>query len=187
MLTNCMVERKVEAAGIEPAQGSRRSFRSDVSRRVQSRAQASHPLTAELLRSGTRRRRASRRGDRGSCQRELDGLVPRHRSSFVEGSAGSRLAEPGAGCAEVALAPGSHRTGGGRGTAPSSSYFASTAPSRRSASSSRPRPAAVKARPRISMACCITFPLRERGFEGAQPVLARRGCSRAGAWRSRLR
>src|SRR5438876_9036213 len=37
---------------------------------------------------------------------ELDGLIPRHGSSFVEGSGGSRLAEPGAGCAEVALAPG---------------------------------------------------------------------------------
>jgi len=39
-------------------------------------------------------------------QRELDGLVPRHRASFVRGSVGSRLAEPGTGRGEVALAPG---------------------------------------------------------------------------------
>src|SRR5215211_5636023 len=45
-----------------------------------------------------------RRDFRREC--ELDGLFPRHRSSFVEGSVGSRLAEPGTGRAEVALAPG---------------------------------------------------------------------------------
>src|SRR5207249_10795008 len=44
-------------------------------------------------------------GGRLLSQRELDGLVPRHRSSFVEGSVGSRLAEPGTGWVEVALAP----------------------------------------------------------------------------------
>jgi hypothetical protein len=38
-------------------------------------------------------------------QCELHGLVPCHGSSVVEGSAGSRLAEPGAGWNEVALAP----------------------------------------------------------------------------------
>ena len=36
---------------------------------------------------------------------ELDGLVPRHCSSFVEGSVGSRLAKPGTGRAYVARAP----------------------------------------------------------------------------------
>src|SRR6266511_4419750 len=45
-------------------------------------------------------------GSRRLSQHEPDGLVPRHRSSFVEGSAGSRLPEPDTGCAEVALAPG---------------------------------------------------------------------------------
>jgi hypothetical protein len=50
-------------------------------------------------------------------QRELDGLVPRHGSSFVEGSAGSRFAEPGTGCAEVALAPGRVEREEGEGSA----------------------------------------------------------------------
>src|SRR4051812_20666654 len=53
---------------------------------------------------GLLERADERRNLRREC--ELDGLVPRHRSSFVEASAGSRLAEPGTGCAEVALAPG---------------------------------------------------------------------------------
>ena len=52
-----------------------------------------------------------------ASERELDGLVPRHRSSFVEGSAGSRLAEPGTGCAEVALAPGLEEREEGEGSA----------------------------------------------------------------------
>src|SRR5215204_3102893 len=56
-----------------------------------------------------------RRALRREC--ELDGLVPRHGSSFVEGGAGSRLAEPGAGCAEVALAPGRVEREDGEGSA----------------------------------------------------------------------
>src|SRR5439155_17373936 len=64
-----------------------------------------------------RRRRAKRRqhlplGGRLLSQRELDGLVPRHRSSFVEGGVGSRLAEPGTGWVEVALAPCLGQRGG---------------------------------------------------------------------------
>src|SRR5207249_6221086 len=51
-------------------------------------------------------------GGRRLSQPELDGLVPRHRSSFVEGSRGSRLAEPGTGWVEVALAPGLGQRGG---------------------------------------------------------------------------
>src|SRR5256885_10288842 len=51
-------------------------------------------------------------GGRLRSQRELDGLVPRHRSSFVEGSRGSRLAEPGTGWVEVALAPCLGQRGG---------------------------------------------------------------------------
>ena len=39
------------------------------------------------------------------AQRELDDLLPGHRLPFLEGGAPSRLAESGAGCAEVALAP----------------------------------------------------------------------------------
>src|SRR5262249_54275868 len=38
------------------------------------------------------------------AERELDGLRPRHRPPFFEGSGRSRLAEPRAGCAEVTLA-----------------------------------------------------------------------------------
>jgi len=45
-----------------------------------------------------------RRDLRREC--ELDGLFPRHGSSFVKGGVGSRLAEPGTGRGEVALAPG---------------------------------------------------------------------------------
>src|SRR5438045_3350753 len=51
------------------------------------------------------------------CECELEGLVPRHRSSFVEDSAGSRLAEPGTGCAKVALAPGPEEREEGEGSA----------------------------------------------------------------------
>jgi len=43
-------------------------------------------------------------------------LVPRHGSSFVEGSGGSRLAEPGTGCCEVALAPGPEEREEGEGS-----------------------------------------------------------------------
>src|SRR6266480_2923938 len=53
-------------------------------------------------------------GGRLRSQRELDGLVPRHRSSFVEDLVGPRLAEPGTGWAEVALAPCLGQRGGMR-------------------------------------------------------------------------
>src|SRR5437899_1267380 len=59
---------------------------------------------SDLQSDGLLDRARERRDLRREC--ELDGLVPRHRSSFVEGSAGSLFAEPGTGWAEVALAPG---------------------------------------------------------------------------------
>jgi hypothetical protein len=72
--------------------------RHDGSDRAWSRASASRASSA-------REKSQSRQLADFLSQCELDGLVPRHGSSFVEGSAGSRLAEPGAGWNEVALAP----------------------------------------------------------------------------------
>jgi len=74
------------------------------------RASRAHPASSFAVSAsrvvGARKRRVTlASAGRLLSQCELDGLVPRHGSSLVESSAGSRLAEPGPGWNEVALAP----------------------------------------------------------------------------------
>src|SRR3954447_21933584 len=116
---------------------------------------------------GLLERADERRNLRREC--ELDGLVPRHRSTFVEDSAGSRLAEPGTGCAEVALAPSPEEREEGEGSAELLVFRVDSSLEADSVLVSSEAGGGERETEDLYRLLHHVFTC-ERGFEGAQPV-----------------